>query len=44
MLFPHVQSILELGAGVLGMKAFLVDGVVRVEPDHQRIPCRVDFL
>lgn len=43
-LFLHVQGVLELGAGVLGMKAFLVDGVIRVEPNHQGIPCRVDFF
>lgn len=43
-LLPHVQGILELGAGVPGMKAFLVDGVVCVETDHQRVSCRVDFL
>lgn len=43
-LFLHVQGVLELGAGVPGLKAFLVDGVVRVEANHQRIPCRVDFF
>lgn len=44
MSFLHVQGILELGAGVSGMKAFLVDGVIRVELNHQRISCRVDLF
>lgn len=35
---------MELGAGVPGVKAFLVDGVIRMESNHQRIPCRVDFF
>lgn len=34
MLFPHMQGILELGAGILGVKTFLVDGVVCVELNH----------
>lgn len=43
-LFLHVQGVLELGAGVPGLKTFLVDGVIRVEPNHQRISCRVDLF
>jgi hypothetical protein len=39
-----VQSILELGAGVSGVEAFLTDGVIRVESNHQGVPCRVDFF
>ncbi|KAL0616264.1 hypothetical protein AAY473_013111 [Plecturocebus cupreus] len=38
------MGILELGADVSGMKAFLVDGVVCVESNHQGISCGVDFF
>lgn len=35
--FPCVQSVLEFGAGVPQVEALLVDGVIRVELDHDRI-------
>lgn len=39
-----MQCILKFGTYVLGMKAFLVDGVICVESNHDGIPCRVDFF
>lgn len=43
-LFSHVQCILKFGTYVLGMKSFLVDGVICMESNHDGIPCRVDFF
>lgn len=43
-LLSHVQCILKFGTYVLGVKAFLVDGVICVESNHEGIPCRVDFF
>lgn len=39
-----MQRVLELGAGVADMKTFFVDGVVRVELDHNGVTGRVDLL
>lgn len=33
-----MQSVLELGAGVAQVEAFLVDAVVRVELQNQSVP------
>lgn len=43
-LLSHVQCILKFGTYVSGVKAFLVDGVVCMESNHDGIPCRVDFF
>lgn len=43
-LFSHVQRILKFGTYVLGMKSFLVDGVICMESNHNGISCRVDFF
>lgn len=43
-LLSHVQCVLKFGTRILGMKAFLVDGVICVEPNHDGIPRRVDFF
>lgn len=41
---PQVQSLLELGAGETHVETLLVDGVVRVELDHNGVSCGVDLF
>lgn len=35
--FPHMKCILKFGTGVSSMESFLVDGIVRVEENHNRV-------
>lgn len=43
-LLSHMQCILKFGTYVSGVKACLVNGVICVKPNHDGIPCRVDFF